>query len=416
MSMKHGALVSLVALWTGVAAASLGACNSSDSSADPDAGGSDSMSSTGGDGDGVAGSSDSAGGTDSTGPSGDAGMPGTAGTDGEGGAPGGASANALPDSTFLYVYSETPDSDLLVAWDYKTGEQRVITDLRDDDSDGWEIWGHSISPDRRRIALAALYGPTKADNDTQLATRRVWTFATDGTDAQRLTPVFPNDGQGRTGFNLSVQDPVFTGDGRAVIYDFGTWWYEGTTLEGGSLPWLVSTSGDLPELFPTVTSCSVIDPSVNPATGDVLFVHSVCVNAEDEGIFLYPSAGGSEPLKLVDRGYGPGTVDPSLEKASWLADGSGFVFVGNIEITRGAETDTASSLLAYDMNSGEVGVLVIPEPDTSVRNAAVAPDGAGIVYCLAQDDVYDLHVVDLTVDPPEDVAITNDGKSCSPGF
>jgi hypothetical protein len=101
---------------------------------------------------------------------------------------------------------------------------------------------------------------------------------------------------------------------------------------------------------------------------------------------------------------------------AWLADGSGFVFVGNIEITRGTETDTANSLLAFDVTSGDIGVLVIPEPDTSVRNAAIAPDGAGIVYCLAHDDGYDLHVLDLTVDPPVDAAITNDGKSCSPGF
>jgi hypothetical protein len=51
-----------------------------------------------------------------------------------------------------------------------------------------------------------------------------------------------------------------------------------------------------------------------------------------------------------------------------------------------------------------------------VRNAAVAPNGDGIVYCLAHDDVYDLHAIDLTVDPPVDAAITDDGISCSPVF
>jgi hypothetical protein len=187
-------------------------------------------------------------------------------------------------------------------------------------------------------------------------------------------------------------------------------------LQGGSLPWYVATSGSLPEPFPTNTSCTVINPSVNPATGDVLFNHSVCIAPADVGIFLYPSAGGTEPTKLVGRGYGPGEVDPSLEKASWLADGSGFIFVGSIEVTRGAEVDTARSLLAFDMTTGDITALVIPEPDSYVRNAAIALNGAGIVYCLGHDDVFDLHAIDLTLDPPEDAAITDDGKSCDPGF
>jgi hypothetical protein len=155
---------------------------------------------------------------------------------------------------------------------------------------------------------------------------------------------------------------------------------------------------------------------VNPATGDVLFVHSVCVNRDDEGIFLYPSAGGTEPTKLVARGYGPGAVDPRLEKASWLADGSGFLFVGNIEVMDGTETATTSALLTFDMTNGEIGQLLVAEPNASIRNATIAPDGSGIVYCLYHDDVYDLHAIDLTLDPPEDAAITDDGKSCSPGF
>ena len=404
----------LVALLVGSVAAGLPACSSSGSSATPGAsGGTGSSNSSGG----SAGSSSSAGGADTSGLSGDAGAPGAgSGALGGAGGSGTSSTEALPESTFLYVYSETVDHDLLIARDLKTGRERVVTDLRGDGSDGWEIWGHTISPDRRRIAVAALYGPTQADIATKLATRNVWTFATDGSDFQRLTPVFPNTGAGRTNFNIAVQDPVFTADGSGVIYDFGNWWYEGTTLKGGSFPWFVSTSGDLPESFPTISGCSVIDPSVNPATGDVLFIHSVCVNAADEGIFLYPSTGGTEPVKLVDRGFGPGTVDPLLEKASWLADGSGFVFAGNIEVTRGTETATANSLLFFDMTSQEIAVLVIPEPDASVRNAALAPDGSAIVYCLAHDDVYDLHAIDLTLDPPEDAAITDDGKSCNPGF
>lgn len=340
---------------------------------------------------------------------------GAAGASSGGGAPG-VSADALPTSTFLYVYSETKDSDWLIARDFRTGEERVVTDLRGDDSDGWEIWGHTISPDRRRIAIASLYGATQADVDTMLATRRIWTFDTDGSDFQRLTPVFPNTGAGRTNFNIAVQDPTFTADGSAILYDYGEWYYEGTTLRGISLPWYVSTNGGLPELFETISGCTVVDPSVNPATGEVLVVHSVCIDSDDEGIFLYPSAGGTEPTKLVDRGYGPGTVDPSLDRASWLGDGTGFAFVGTIEVTRETGTDIARSLLAYDTTTGDVTSLVIPEPDTSVQSVAVSADGTSLVYCLYHDDAYDLHAIDLTLDEPIDVPITNDGKSCHPGF
>lgn len=424
--MKKSWLVpGLVALLFGSMVASLPACSPSSSADDPDGsagtsgnsgGGSDSTHASGGDG--SAGLPDSAGGSDSSGPSGEGGEPGAAGSVGvgDGGEPGVGSGDALPASTFLYVYSQTPDVDLLVALDVATGEERVVTDLRGDGSQGWEIWGHTISPDRRRIAVASLFDPTSADNATQLATRRIWTFAPDGSDFQRLTPVFENTGAGRKNFEITVQDPVYNLDGSAIIYDFGNWWYESTTLQGGSAPWFVSTSGeDLPELFPISASCTVVDPSINPATGEVLLVHSVCVSSADEGIYLYPPDGG-EPTKLVNKGYGPNGVDPALQKASWLGDGSAFVFVGTIEVDRAGQIETANSLLYYDMETAEIGVLVIPDSGANVRNATISPDGSVIIYCLAHDGGLDLHAVDLTLDPPEEAPITNDGKSCDPSF
>jgi hypothetical protein len=413
--MKKPLLVpGVVALLFGSAALGVPGCSSKSSPGDSHAGGANGSPASG---DAAGGSTETAGGSESPaeggGPAGnDAGSPGNT----EGGASN-TPAKALSTTTFLYVHSVTPDSDELVALDYATGKQWVVTDQKSDGSDGWDIWGHAISPDRTRIAIASLYGPTKADNATGLATRRIWTLASDGTDFQRLTPVFENDGGGRTNYNIDVQGPVFSLDGQSIIYDFGTWWYSGTTLQGGSLPWIVATSGkELPGSFPTNIGCSVIEPSVNPATGDVLFVHSVCISSADEGLFLYPKDGGSEPTKLVDRGYGAGNVDPALEKASWLADGSGFVFVGTTEVTRDDVTSNVNSLFLFNMETGNASVLLVPDAGTNIRNAAIAPNGDGIVYCLAHDEVYDLHAIDLTVDPPEDSAITDDGISCSPVF
>jgi ubiquinone/menaquinone biosynthesis C-methylase UbiE len=42
----------------------------------------------------------------------------------------------------------------LIARDLASGDERVINDLTGDGSSGWEIWGYSLSPDRRRIEIA----------------------------------------------------------------------------------------------------------------------------------------------------------------------------------------------------------------------------------------------------------------------
>jgi hypothetical protein len=72
--------------------------------------------------------------------------------------------------------------------------------------------------------------------------------------------------------------------------------------------------------------------------------------------------------------------------------------------------------LAYDLTTGDIVPLVVPEPNTSVRNASIDADATSIVYCLDHDAGYDLHAVDLTEDVLVSVPLTDDGKSCSPGF
>lgn len=47
-------------------------------------------------------------------------------------------------------------------------------------------------------------------------------------------------------------------------------------------------------------------------------------------------------------------------------------------------------------------------------DGAIAPDASAIVYCLQQGETANLHLVDLTKNPPTDAPITNDGKSCHP--
>lgn len=324
---------------------------------------------------------------------------------------GGGGGAALSARTFLYLEKASNDSEVLVAYDLATKARRVVTDLRGDGSQGWTVDGVAISPDRTRIAIASLYGPTKADTDTGLPTRRVWTLTTDGSDFKRLTPVFENKSAGRQQFQIAVGAPAFTRDGAAVLYEYGEYWTNGARLEGGARLFSVPAAGGVPSLFDSPAPCSILNPSIEPKTGSVLAVHSVCAGAKD-GLYLYPPTGGTPQALLVE-----GDIRPSLETASWAADGSGFVFVGVQSITVGGQSRTSRGLFAYDMAAKAASPLVLPEdPDTTVDTAALAPDASVIVYCLRRGDARDLHVIDLAATPATDAALTTDGKSCNPTF
>lgn len=323
---------------------------------------------------------------------------------------------ALSAGTLLYIRARSSDSDVLVARTLATGEEHAITDLTGDGSSGWNISGYSLSPDRRRIALTSLYAPTSEDTATGLATRAVWTLDTDGTDFLRLTPTFPNDSGGRSNYSISVDGPVWTSDGAFVLYTVGTYWWEGTTLEGGATPWIVAASGSsYPTTWPTSFGCTVIHASRNPATGDMLLIHSVCVPSvgSGDGLYLYPADGGTSPTQLLAASRAADGIDVSLETPSWLADGSGFVFIGE-----SSATDWRPAIFAYDMGSRAASLVFAPPADSVMGNAAIAPDASSIVYCLQNTTAgsRDLHLIDLSTSPPTDTALTHDGMSCSPSF
>ncbi|WP_437899001.1 hypothetical protein [Sorangium sp. So ce124] len=105
-----------------------------------------------------------------------------------------------------------------------------------------------------------------------------------------------------------------------------------------------------------------------------------------------------------------------LTTASWLGNGSGFVFVGTIDVPANDTTVATSALLVYDMATAMISPLVLAEPGTYIDSATIAPDATSLVYCLRHDDVTDLHAIDLTQAEPEDRPITTDGKSCYPAF
>lgn len=358
-----------------------------------------------------AGSSGSGGSSGSSGSSGDTGSSGSSGASGTSGTAGAASA--LPASTFLYVSKVARDRDVLIAYDTATGQTHTVTDLRGDGSEGWSIDGYGLSPDRTRIAIASLYGPTKEDVDTKLSAQRIWTFAADGTDFRRLTPVFPNQAAGRSQFQISVRNPVFSQSGKDVIYGYGEYWYEGTKLQGGSGIWSVEdASGRLPAFLQSSAPCSFVNPSVDPKTGKLAVIHSICVGGSQDGIYLYAPDGSGTPEKLVGS---DAALDVTLETPRWTSDGSGFVFIGTTTVMISGASTVVRGLFVFDMTTRKASPVVLPQTlDTLVVDATIAPDARAVVYCLRKGEADDLHAIDLTTDPPTDAPITSDGKSCHP--
>jgi len=341
-----------------------------------------------------------------TAPSGDGGSSGASGSSGSSG-DGGGDASALPASTFLYLSRVSADRDVLMAYDRGSGEARVVTDLRGDGSPGWKIADYSLSADRTRIAIASLFGPTQADVDTGLATNRIWTLAADGSDFRRLTPTFENKSAGRSRYAIEVTDPTFARDGASVLFSYGEYWWEGSNLLGAAGIFSAGAAGDgATALFKAPSPCSLVSPSVDPSTGKVAIIHSVCVPGQgQDGIYLHAEDGSGEPELLVRS---DAAVDVMLVTPRWVADGSGFLFVA-------LANHSVRGLYVFDAASRETAPVVVPSgADSRVIDGAMAPDGSGIVYCLQEGEASNLHLIDLTEDPATDAAITTDGKSCHP--
>lgn len=331
-----------------------------------------------------------------------------------GGGGGGVVGPVLPLGTLLYVRASTSDADWLIARDLATGAERVVTDLTGDGSSGWRMYGYAVSADRRRIAVATIFAPTSADTATGLATRAIWTLATDGTDFRRLTPTFPNTSGGRSNFSIDVSTPVFSADGASVIFGLGNYWWENNMLAGGTWPWSVSATGGLPTQWPTPIDCSVVYPSRNPATGQLLFIHSVCIpGGAGNGLFLYPANGSSTPQQLVASSRASGGIDVSLSTPSWLADGTGFLYIAS-----SADTDWRPGIFLFDLAHATSTLLLPPPADSAIDDVAISPDGTKIVYCLRDyaSSSQNLLLIDLVPATPTTTALTTDGKSCSPSF
>lgn len=334
--------------------------------------------------------------------------PGT-GADGGGTGPGtgtgdGGAASALGPTTFLFAQRHG-DNEWLVAMDYVTKEQRVISTLAEGTVEGWNLDGIAISPDRTRIAFASRFGATAEDVATNSSYNRIHVMNTNGEGLVRLTPVYEHASSTRY---VDVREPVFNLDGTRVIYDHGE---SDTGTSGYVSIWSVAADGsELPSSLdlPKNNACAVNnDGLLNPKTGDLLVEHSVCIGAEPSGYFSYPSAGG-EPVQLFDDDGATLTGGRPV----FSSDGAAILFVARPHATQ------VTSIYLLAVATKQVGALIEGSADIDVLNPALSPDDSHLIYCRHDrtSGAHDLHVVDLTTDPIQDTPLTTDGVSCEPVF
>lgn len=377
-------------------------------------------------------------GPDAGGPGGtDAGTHGLPDAGGSGGADGGGAQGGAPldGMTFLFrrQTSASPRSHEVVAYDTTTRQERVVTRLESGGS-GAEITGLSISHDRKRLALTAWYQPTAQDLATGVVTQILWTLGPDGGGFSRVTPPSANVGLSSTPCTTSascasgwdcnttagrcqqhlysqrIDDPVWSADDRTLLYDFGSYFWT-SQLQGGELPFAVSSAGGVPHSVSVLADCAqVTNLAMDPTGAGFLAIHSVCLNSANEGLFRYPAAGGS-PQKLVGNEQ---SVDVMLSNPSWLADASGFAFVGVTDFSVNGQTVHGAGALYYAVAGGQLYVLAAPDASTSIRSVALEPHGAFAAYCADAGSGPNVYLVDLRGSTPATTQLTNDGASCDP--
>lgn len=315
----------------------------------------------------------------------------------------GGASQAPPLSATTFVFTrDVGDDQHLVAMDYASGDEHVITTLADESVDGWNIDGAAVSPDRTRIVIASHYGASAAD--LLVTANIVWTFDVDGADFVRLTPPVQSSHAGDPAWRIDVRDPLYAPDGARVAYDRG----EGNGNGGYVAPFAIATTGGaLPEAIelPRSEHCSTnLAAAYHPLSGDLLMQHSVCQDDSDEGYFLYPKAGGNAAYLVDEAGV---SYDG---KPSFSHDGSAFVYMARFDSTQ------IQSLLLYSMTDKKVVELVAGAAGRDIVAASFAPDDRHVVYCVRENGATNLRVLDFSRSPAKDKALTTDGKSCNPVF
>ena len=208
---------------------------------------------------------------------------------------------------------------------------------------------------------------------------------------------------------LDIRNPIFTPDGSRVYFqryeeDLG----DVSSIYGAT--WSLASDGSgVPDLFetPLDSACGgQAEPVFDPATGDLVLEHSVCIDTSNEGFYLY-GVDGTQKQKLVDT-----TSLTTWERGGGVHDCKDFL------CSAFPQGGAAGAIYLVDPAGAQMAPLVVGSAGTIPTWPTLSPDDSHLVYCLrnTSTNAADLHVVDLTTTDLADTALTADGASCAPAF
>jgi hypothetical protein len=308
-----------------------------------------------------------------------------------GGGSGGGSADGitpLPDDTFLFVRGDWADGpEKVYAYDLDTRTERLfITDSDFDPS----LFNYSISPDRRWVVFGNVIYKFDEDDARAYAQDHLWKVSADGKRWVRLThPVFPGDESCPVGKQACYRErysPVFSRDGKTLIYSLGFLWNPrleacktsadcsggggvcslgyctGPQMDGGSGLAEIPSEGGVDDPAGQFNLCGFSEPmAVSHDGGKILLASEICMG-DGPGMYLkdYPLDG--EKAKFLCRSDGG-----AGSSAVWLLDDSGFLYDNYTRrLENGQLVAAGECLYRYDFASGSSTAALCPPEGTGL--------------------------------------------------
>lgn len=346
----------------------------------------------------------------------------------------------LPATSIVFerTHPDDPSLESLHVLDLGTGEERLLTDIADTGSPGAAIVGSALSPDRRWVLFATAHGFDESDVAMGSGARIVWRIAADGSVTERVSPRAPDtsltgqvcrvqpdcpadqacDTQRhrcyRTGEQLTTGNPAVGPDGSATYYEVGSFDFSTAGIAGGA--WLAEQRANdaTVRFLGAEARCGLVtNPAPSPVPGIVLAIHTVCLDATQEGIHVWDTATGQHQLVVPHSMSG---LDIQLETPDWLADGSGFAFVARDFVDDETGRWLGAGAFVYDIASGRTERIIPPAAQGyDVDSLALAPTGDAAVVCYATPAGHELWLVPLPY-PGTAQPLVQDGRSCDPSW
>ena len=301
----------------------------------------------------------------------------------------------------------------LFAYDTLTREQRLITQLGDEDDGRFGIRDPEIqvSPDRRWIALTADFFRVPEDEDLgKLLPTNLWLVSVDGRQHRRLTASITRPA-GVEMADAHVFEPRWSGDGQTLFFaQFFSYHPTLGPISVAVFAKAVPVGGGPVNLLPTGNlGCAQHGGAAPSPSGQTLLVPmDVCNSASLAGIHEYtaqPFSGKRQIAAQVSRPKTP----------VWFPDGSGALYVAEGRF-QNVGTGSYVGQAVYRWLAASNENVVFFQPASSAEQAkrvTISPNGRSVVLESAREPP---GTSTLWRASPHRVKLTNTGNNISPAW